>query len=56
MREELDRNGSFSGVSHTVPFAVYSFVSDGINGVRFKNPGMDEKFLSQTYRPAVGPA
>jgi hypothetical protein len=56
MRDELDRNGSFTGVSHTVPFAVYCFVSDGINGVRFKNPGMDKKFLSETYRPALCPA
>jgi len=56
MPAELDRNWSFTGVSHTVPFAVYSFVSDGINDVRFKNPGMDEKFLSETYRPGLGSA
>jgi len=47
---------SFIGVSHTVPFAVNSFVSDGITSVRFKNSGKGEKFLSEKYRPALGPA
>jgi len=56
MPDELGRNVSFTGVSHTVPFAVHSFVNDEINSVRFKNPGKDEKFLSETYRPALGPA
>ena len=48
MPDERDRNGSLTGVSHTVPFTVYSFVSDGINSVQFKNPGKDEKFFSET--------
>jgi hypothetical protein len=46
----VDRNVSLAGVSHTVLFAVYSFLSDGINSVRFKNSGTDEKFFSETYR------
>jgi hypothetical protein len=56
MPDEPNRNGSFTGVSHTVPFAVYYFVSDGINSVQFKNPSLDEKFLSEMYRPALGSA
>jgi len=50
MPDELDRNVPFTGVSDAVPFALYSFVSDRINNVRFKNRGTDEKFFSETYR------
>jgi len=56
MPDELDRNVSFTAVCHTIPFAVHSSVSDGITFVRFKNSDTGEKFLSETYRPAVGHA
>jgi hypothetical protein len=50
MPDEMDRNVPFTGVSHAVPFAVYSFVSDGINSVRFKNSDTDKNFIYDTYR------